>query len=358
MMAASFSFHMSQVQSTHPFFMKKWTKGETQIECQKWWLVASADQSSSKTAASWGLTCQDGQKTQRNCRHCTLPAHSPSRLSRTIPNLMQMCHASTRSTCSAHSMLVVCVHNGLSEFMTSKHHLNMSMSMCIISLHQPELELIQLTNGCCWGAITSCTKPECSCWCGWWEMAGVFLTFFAHAAKTGFQHLCKLSAQKHFMFQAIKLFSFPLRISASLKSIGFSTKPLPRTKNCSFNKNHSQRMPDSCGLSMVAEVPLFLSNVNSKYRIVPSFAVACAEPSWSKVGTSIWLKTWSFATAPTQSCPRKVATCCTVIGVSRVSGSKTYHTSDDCITCLMLLVRVWHPRWCETRCVSPIDYPK
>lgn len=75
-----------------------------------------------------------------------------------------------------------------------------------------------------------------------------------------------------------------------------STKPLPRTKNCSFNKNHSQRMPDSCGFSMVAEVPLFLSNVNSKYRIVPSFAVACAEPSWSKVGTSIWLKTWSFAT--------------------------------------------------------------
>lgn len=223
------------------------------------------------------------------------PTHRPASPEpfQTLCKCMQMCHASTRSTCSAHSMLVVCVHNGLSEFMTSKHHLNMSMSMCIISLHQPELELIQLTNGCCWGAITSCTKPECSCWCGWWEMAGVFLTFFAHAAKTGFQHLCKLSAQKHFMFQAIKLFSFPLRISASLKSIGFSTQPLPRAKNCSFNKNHSQCMPNSCGFSMVAEVPLFLSNVNSKYRIVPSFAVACAEPSWSNVGMSIWLKTWS-----------------------------------------------------------------
>ena len=58
-----FDFHTSQVQSTHPFyhmlvhFMKK-SKGETQIECQKWWLVAS-DQSSSRTAASWGFTCEE-----------------------------------------------------------------------------------------------------------------------------------------------------------------------------------------------------------------------------------------------------------------------------------------------------------
>ena len=110
--------------------------------------------------------------------------HSPARLSRNHSKP----YANVPCFHSFHlfhrSLLVVCVHNGLYQSLwPQKHHLD--MSVCIVSLHQPELVLIQLTNGCCWGAITSCTKPECSCWCGWWEMVGFFLNIFRTCCENG-----------------------------------------------------------------------------------------------------------------------------------------------------------------------------
>ena len=123
-----FDFHTSQVESTHPFyhmlvlvhFMKK-SKGETQIECQKWWLVASADQSSSRTAASWGFTCEEhvANKGTAGARiaHCR-PTHLAS------PEPFQTlceCHGSTCST--QWCFPIFGVHHGLWESMTLKNHL-------------------------------------------------------------------------------------------------------------------------------------------------------------------------------------------------------------------------------------------
>ena len=107
-----------------------------------------------------------------------------------------------------------------------------------------------------------------------------FFQHFRTCRKNGLSTSLSALCTKNTSCSQVPTSSFPLKIWASLKSISFSTKPFPRTV-------HALNM----GFFMVAEVPLFLSNVNSKYRIVPSFAVACAEPSWSKVGISIWLKT-------------------------------------------------------------------